>query len=255
MQNFKNMKLYTTILFLLLGFSTAIAQEQNQEEEKKFTFAVDVKHNSAAGFYPVFLGFLELDDKKDITVYSIFWTNPNFGTINSGGNLFLETGVGLGFKANNWYINPSLGIGHGRYLAGGTETLLAEGLIPNVFTLFNKGKFEFEMYLAYYKSLREGTNADGSTAVTRDFFLNWIVPGYKLNKNLSVGAYYEQYIATRASQEALTGSLYQWLGGYVKFSMGNKYWLRLAAGANVADDVFGLGGEFYKMNVFIPFGN
>lgn len=177
-----------------------------------------------------------------------------FLTPNTGGNLFLETGVGLTYKLldKKLYLNPSLGIAHGKYLAGGNETLIGEGLIPNVFALYNEGKFEFEGYIAYYKSLRTGKGADGAPAVTRDFFLNWIVPGVKINANFSVGGYYEQFIATRASQEALTGSLYQWVGGYLKHTWGNKYSIRLAAGINVSADAFGIGKEFYKINAFIP---
>jgi len=247
------MKFPITLLTILLCSTIVFAQEK-EKKEKNFSFALDIKHNSAAGFYPVFLGNLQLNETTDFTVYSVFWTNPNFGTPNTGGNLLLETGVGVAFKLldNSLYINPTLGIAHGKYLSGGSETLLGEGLVPNLFMLYNKGSFELEGYLAYYKSIREGKNTDETPAVTRDFLLNWIVPGVKLNSNFAVGAYYEQYIATRASQNALTGSLYQWLGGYVKFTMGKKFSLRLAAGANLSNDVFGLGKEFYKMNVFIP---
>lgn len=247
------MKFITTLLAIVLC-STIVFSQEKEKQEKNFAFALDIKHNSAAGFYPVFLGNLELNPTTDFTVYSIFWTNPNFGTLNTGGNLFLETGVGLAFKLldKSLYVNPSLGIGHGRYLSGGSETLIGEGIIPNVFTLYNKGKFEFEGYFAYYKSLREGKNSDGTSAVTRDFLLNWLVPGYKINSNFSVGGYYEQYIATRASQEALTGNLFQWVGPYVKFTTGKKYFIRLAAGANISKDAFGVGKEFYKINVFIP---
>jgi len=247
------MKYLVTLLALVLCFNTGFSQEQ-KKQKKNFSFAVDIKHNSAAGFYPVFLGNLELNPTMDLTVYSIFWTNPNFGTPSTGGNLLLETGVGVAFKLldKKLYLNPSLGIANGKFLAGGSETLLGEGLVPNVFTLYNHGKFEFEGYVAYYKSIRKGEDRSGIPAVNRDYFLNWLVPGYKINDNFSVGGYYEQFIASRASQDALTGSLYQWVGGYVKHTWGNKYSIRLAAGANVSNDAFGVGKEFYKANVFIP---
>ena len=217
------------------------------KEPSRTSFAIDIKHNSVAGFYPVFLGSTGLNDKLDLTFYSIFWTNPAFGNPETGSDLFLETGVGLGFKlaGDKLFVNPTLGIAHGRFLSGGTENLLAEGLVPNLFTLYNDDRFEVEAYLAYYKALRKGGD------ITRDFLLNWIVPGIKVSKKFSFGAYYEQFVLTRRSDDLEEQSIYQWLGGYVKLTLNNGIWFRLAAGPNLYTDA-GTSREFYKVQAFIP---
>lgn len=46
-----NIKILLTSIFLTLTITFLYGQE---EEQKKFSFAVDIKHNSGAGFYPVF---------------------------------------------------------------------------------------------------------------------------------------------------------------------------------------------------------
>ncbi|MEM9686395.1 MAG: DUF6733 family protein [Bacteroidota bacterium] len=237
-------------IFVMFAVQFALAQEQDLQEVKepsKTTFAIDIKHNSVAGFYPVFLGSTGLSENVDLTFYSIFWANSAFGNLQTGSDLFLETGVGLGFKLadDKLFINPTLGFAHGKFLSGSNETLLAEGLIPNLFTLYNTEWFEFEAYLAYYKAIRKGEGPN------RDFLLNWIVPGVKVSKKFSFGAYYEQFVLTRRSDDLQEQSIYQWLGGYVKLTLNNGIWFRFAAGPNLYTDA-GTSKEFYKVQAFIP---
>ena len=242
------MKKIILLVFVVQYFAVQGQDQQNKKVPSKTTFAVDIKHNSVAGFYPVFLGSTALNEKLDLTFYSIFWNNAAFGNVQTGGDLFLETGIGLGFKLadGKWFINPTLGFAHGKFLSGGNSTRLAEGFVPNLFTLYNAGIFEFEGYVAYYKAIRKGGD------VTRDFFLNWIVPGIKVNKRFSFGAYYEQFVLTRTSNNLGEQSIYQWLGGYAKLTLNNGIWYRFAAGPNLYTDA-GTSGEFYKAQAFIPF--
>ena len=117
--------------------------------------------------------------------------------------------------------------------------------MPSILALYNQGRFEFEFYLAYYKSLRK------AGPVTRDFILNWVAPGVKVSKHLSVGAFYEQFLLTRVTEGEPT-SIYQWLGGYVKVPVGKGHSVRFASGKNLFSKN-GTGEEFYKISVFLLF--
>ncbi|MDN5202582.1 hypothetical protein QQ008_14435 [Fulvivirgaceae bacterium BMA10] len=239
-------KIITIIIISSLAHYT-FAQEEEEKKEKQTTFAVNFIHNSVAGFSPIFLATKELKENLNLTFYSIFWTNPTFGTIGNGGDLLLETGIGLGFKLldNKLYVNPTLGIAHGKFLSGGDQTLIAEGLVPNIFAIYNNDWFEFETYLAYYAATRKG----GPT--TKDFLLNWIAPGIKVNQSFSLGGYYEKFALTKITDpEVDPFDVYEWLGGYAKVSFDEGKFIRLAMGTNLSED--GIGDDFYKISVFLP---
>ncbi len=234
------------IIALVLMTQITFAQELKEESEKKKTsFVIMPIHNSVAGFSNVFLGNYELDEKKNLSFYSVFWNNPSFGG-NTGSDLFLETGVGIGFKLDKWYVNPTLGFGHGKFMSNSTETTIGEAIIPSVLVLYNSGRFELDTYLAWYKSFRKG-NGDG----TRDLVLNWIIPGYKVSDHFSFGVFYESFQQTRTADGEHEDYIYQWLGGYVKATMNNGIWFRLGAGPNLGTDL-GTSKEFYKIQAFIP---
>jgi hypothetical protein len=238
------MKKSIFITIALFSFLSLMGQDNKTEKKtSKTTFAMMPIHNSGAGFNNVFLGSHELSERKKLTFYSVFWVNPSFG--NQGKDLFLETGIGLGYSlANNkLYLNPSLGFGHGKLLSGAAETKIGESLIPSLFMVYNNGNFEFEGYTAYYMSLR-------GEGASQDLLLNWVIPGIKLNKHLSVGGFYEHLGQTRSDSGA-TKTLYQFLGAYVKTTLNNGVWFRFAAGPNISNDNLN-SKEFYKIQAFIP---
>lgn len=230
------------ILLFVLSFTLITAQEEKTEKTKT-SFAIMPIHNSGAGFNNVFLGSFELKPKTNLTFYSVFWVNPSFG--NQGKDLFLETGVGLGFasKDGKLYVNPSLGFGHGKLLSNTAGTKIAESVIPSLFLVYNSGRFEFETYHAYYMSLRGEGNS-------QDLMLNWVIPGYKVSKHFSFGGFYEHLGQTRVDNGD-TKTLYQFLGGYVKATLNNGVWFRFAAGPNISNDKLN-ANEFYKIQAFIP---
>jgi len=222
-----------------------ITESKETKKSSNTNFILMPIHNSVAGFSNVFLGSIGLSKNVNFTFYSVFWNNPSFGNFNSGSDLFLETGIGLGFKLGNLYVNPTLGFGHGKFLSGGTETVIGDGFIPSLGVLYNTRHFELDAYIALYKAFRKRGNT------SRDLLLNWVAPGYKVNKRVSLGAYYEQFAQVRNSDESPEKSIYQWMGGYVKLSLDNGVWFRFAAGPNLATDL-GTGEEFYKIQAFIP---
>lgn len=209
------------------------------------TFAVQLLQNSAAGFYPLILGSFGINDKVSFTYYGVFWTNSAFGTPETGGDLWFEYGAGVGFKALNQklFLNPSLGFTNGKFLSGGAQNVVGDGIVPSIFALFNQGKFETEFYLSYYKALRE------EGPVSRDFILNWVLPGVKLSDHFAVGVHYEQFVNTRVTGGD-PSSVYQWLGGYVRMTAGKGYSLRISAGKDLHEGT--TSPEFYKISVFLP---
>ena len=224
----------------------AVTSETAKKDEKlPATFAVQILQNNAAGFYPLILGSFGLNSKISFTYYGVFWTNASFGTLESGGDLWFEYGAGIGFKAagGKLFVNPSLGFTNGKFLSGGAQNVIGDGIVPSVFALFNHGHFETEFYLSYYKALR----SEGP--VTRDFVLNWVLPGFKIGKHLALGMHYEQFVNTRVTNGD-AASVYQWLGGYVRLTAGKGYSLRISAGKNLYDGP--IAPEFYKISVFLP---
>ena len=220
-------------------------KEGKKEEKLPASFAVQVLQNNAAGFYPLILGSFGLNSKLSFTYYGVFWTNASFGTLETGGDLWFEYGAGVAFKAanNKLFINPSLGFTNGKFLSGSNQSVVGDGIVPSVFALFNQGKFETEFYLSYYKALRE------EGPVTRDFVLNWVLPGIRISDHVALGVHYEQFVNTR-----VTGgdgsSVYQWLGGYLRLTAGKGYSLRISAGKNLHEGA--IAPEFYKIQVFLP---
>lgn len=237
------MKKIISISIVLLCLTFTVNAQEKEEKKSKTSFAIMPIHNSGAGFNNVFLGSHEIKPKTNLTFYSVFWVNPSFG--NQGKDLFLETGIGLGYSLadNKLYLNPSLGFGHGKLLSGAAETKIAESLIPSLFMVYNNGNFEFEGYTAYYMSLR----GEGSS---QDLMLNWAIPGYKVSKSFSFGAFYEHLGQTRVDVGD-TVTLYQYLGAYVKTTLNNGVWFRFAAGPNISGDRTN-SKEFYKIQAFIP---
>lgn len=241
----RNLKLFILTIGII-GCSLNL-QAQEVEEPQKTTFAVNLIHNSVAGFYPVFLGSIGVKENLNLTFYSVFWTNPSFGTLAAGNDLWLETGLGLGFNLldNKLLLNPSLAFTHGKFLSGGETTALAEGVVPSVMAIYNSDVFELEVYVAQYQAIRK------MGPISRDFLLNWVVPGVKLTKHFSAGAYYEQFVLTRVT-EGNPESIYQWLGAYAKVTVNKGHTIRLAAGKNLYTDS-GTADEFYKISVLMPF--
>lgn len=242
-------KILCTFCAIALGTLLAQAQENTKKKAKKATFATQIIHNSVAGFYPIFLGNFETNKSYSITIYSIFWTNPSFGNLQSGSDLLLETGAGLGFKFFDgaMFFNPSLGISSGKFSSDVSGTRFAEGLVPNLFVAYNKGLFDFEGYLAYYKSLR-----DSEAIQTKDYLLNWMAPGINVSKRVVLGAFYESFGITRV-EDVDDGALkiYQWLGGSIKLNFDSGINFRISAGATIKTDA-GTSDEFYKVAAFIP---
>lgn len=193
------------------------------------------------------VGGFPLGDRFDLTTYAIFWTNPTFGSPSSGANLWTETGIGISSYTleERLLLNPSLGLTHGSLLSGGEQGVLAEGIVPSFLGLYLDDRFETELFVAYYQVLRK------EGPIQSSYVLYWIYPGIYLTPVFSIGLHYEGFRLTDTNVGD-TGPLYIWTGGYLKYTIQEKYALRFSAGINVAENS-PYSGEYYKLNVVIPF--
>jgi len=238
-------KLLSLCVVLCLGLN-AFAQ---QDEKVPSTFTLVLNQDNVFGFYPAVFGSFGLNDKLSLTYYGIFWTNPSYGSLSDGADLWLETGVGLSFTAFNdqLIINPSLGLTHGKLLSADVQGAIGEGLVPNLAMFLFEDLFEAEGFVAYYKAL----NTKGAFA--GDFVLYWLMPGVKITKNVSLGLHYEAYSQTKSYETSVeTGNWYTAIGGYLKFTVKDTYSFRFSAGKNTeAEEIY--SPQFYKLNVVVPF--
>ncbi|WP_074406344.1 MULTISPECIES: DUF6733 family protein [Aquimarina] len=238
------------IILIVIGFQYSTIQGQ-EEKKKKATLAVKVIQNSVAGFSTLFLGGFETNKNFDITFYSMFWTNPSFGTPESGSDQLLETGIGLGFKLmdGKLFLNPGVGFAHGKFFSDVAGTKIGEAVIPNTFVAFHNSIFDIEAYLAYYKSLR-----DREDISTKDLLLFWAAPGINVSDRLVLGGFFEELAFMNLENDDVNKNIqvYRYLGGSVKLKLDNGMAFRFSAGANLVTDV-GASDEFYKVSAFIPF--
>lgn len=231
-------------IFFFLSVTVAVTA---QKEKQASTFSIVLNQDNAFGFYPYIQGSFGINAKSSFTFYGILWTNPGFAqgiTPNPqlGSDLWLEAGAGYSFNTLNdkLFLNPSLGLTHGKLLSGGT-TKVAEGIVPSLFALFNDGTWEMEFFSAYYQYLRNGP-------ANSSYFLGWIYPGYIVNKNVSLGVHLENFSSFAGGAST---TLYQWVGGYVKFTVADRYTFRLSAGGNTISQNY-YSKEYYKLTSVIP---
>jgi len=241
--------LYFLLLFLLICNFT-YAQESSDDEPRKSIFGISLTQENAFGFYPVVYGSFGLSEALDFTFYGAMWTNPSFGqpVTTYSSDLWLENGFGIGFNAgNNMYINPSLGFTHGKFLSGGEESVMFEGLVPSLAIYLYPGNFDAEIYFSLYQHLRNEVT-DPVNRATADFLFYWFTPGFWVSDKFSLGVHFEGLFLKFGDFEY--ESSYQWLGPYIKFRVKDKYDFRFAAGPNLKEGIY--AKEFYKLSANIP---
>ncbi len=243
--------LYVTFIALFLSLNTN-AQEDSISDFQRSSFGLSLTQENAFGFYPVIYGSFGISPTLDLTFYGVMWTNPSFGLPQTtfSSDLWLENSFGLGFHAfgGSWYINPSLGFTHGKFLSGGDQSVAFEGIVPSLSLYINPGKMDMEVFLSLYQHLRDEVT-DPLNRSTADFLFYWLTPGYWVGKRISLGIHYEGLFLKFG--EGDLESSYQWLGPYIKFRIMEKYDFRFIAGPNLKKGVY--SDQFYKLTVNIPF--
>ena len=239
----------TFFLALICCAQPLFSQNELKKEDPPEAFAIQLSQDNAFGFLPSATGSFPMGKDWSFTFYGNFWTNPFYGTNTTGSiDLWMETGIGAATVKNSgrWLINPSIGLTNGKLLSGGQNGVFGDGIVPNLFSFYKDNQWECEFYAGYYKSLR-GKNTSS------DFVLAWLMPGFCVNKNVSFGLHFEEFYLTRTAGGDAQ-NLYQMAGGYVKFTIAERYWLRFSGGKNfVKKENGGYSTSFYRMTVGIPF--
>ncbi|TAK37239.1 MAG: hypothetical protein EPO28_12440 [Saprospiraceae bacterium] len=235
----------TTAIIIALLLLAVHVFGQKKSELPAPTFIVGVSHDNVFGFYPSVYGSFGVKENLSFTFYGTLWTNPSFGNIQTGTDSWLETGFGLGITPGDgkWYLNPTLAFTHGKLLSGGAQGVIGDGIAPSFTTLFNDEILELEAFGIWYKALRK----EGFS--TYDYALYWLLPGFHINENISAGLHYEGFVLTH-STNADPETQYQMVGGYLKFTPGQRFAFRLSFGKNFKKDLY--PNEFYKLNLAIP---
>ncbi|WP_298286488.1 DUF6733 family protein [Novosphingobium sp.] len=221
------------------------------------TYTVTLNQDSFFGFNPSFNGLIPVSDTMDVSFYGTFWTKPAFGLGqgNTGDDLWTEFGVGVNFNLmdGKLKVKPQIGITNGSLLSGGEivggatrGARFLDGVVPSLTVNYSDATFEAEYYGGYYAALRQ---RNGNAAL--DFAHTWLNFGYKATSNLSFGPHYELLYNTRNTYPGgESAKTYEWLGGYLQFSLPKGFFARFTGGSSLGD---GDTGDFYKMSVGMSF--
>jgi hypothetical protein len=241
---------YIIFIFVLIPLEV-IPQQPDSSATRASSFGISLTMENAFGFYPVVYGSLGLSSTIDFTFYGAMWTNPSFGLPQTtySSDLWLENSFGLGFNAFNGklYVNPSLGFTHGKFLSGGDESVVFEGIVPSLSLYINRGRMDSEVYFSLYQHLRDEVT-DPVNRSTADFIFYWVTPGFWLSKSVSLGMHYEGLFLKFGGGDY--ESSYQWLGPFIKLRTRGKYDFRFIAGPNLKKGIY--AQEFYKLTTNIP---
>ena len=233
------------MLFLLASNAFGQKKKKKKQELPASTFSLHINYDNLFGFHPAAYGSFGVRENLSFTYYGKLWTNPNFGSLQMVTDNWLETGFGLSAATKNgkWLFNPALAFTHGKLLSGGVEGVVGDGIAPNMTVYFKDGVMELETAAIWYKALRK------EGLFSYDYALYWLLPGFIINENISLGLHYEGFALTRSTL-GNKGQLYQAVGGYAKFTVGGRYIFRLSLGKNFKESDY--PDEFYKLVVGIP---
>lgn len=247
------MKRLSTIILLLCAIN-AFSQEADKKKKKgedlppeASTFQVQLHQDNGFGFYPKIKASIGLDYNKSLTLNAAMFSNPILatGSNNSqrGADLWLETGIGFStsFFKKTLHVNPSLNLVSGKYL-NGKNGLLAEGIAPSLHATYQKKALDIEILGTAYINLRTF-----SSGVNNDYLWVQLYPGLKINKWLTIGAHYEEFRVVHPNDV----NMYRWAGGFLKFTIGDKYNMRFMGGKNFNDNKL-YAGEYYRFSTIIP---
>ncbi len=242
---------------ITLGSSMIFSNVAHAERENSYTLMMN--QDSFFGFYPSFNGLLSVKEDFDFSFYGILWTRDSFGTSpgassTGGDDLWTEFGAGGNwhFMDGNLTVKPQIGITNGALLSRGNPNAngtndggnFADGVVPSLTVNYSDNKWEAEWYSGYYAALR---NRGDNGAL--DFLHLWANGGYKFSPYVSAGFHYE-LLENTVVEGGDGGTSYEWIGGYLQFSLPKGMFARLSGGSEIQGDS---SADFYKLNVGTTF--
>jgi len=226
--------------------------------DSRFAASLGFNHDVFFGNYTTLFAGYAINERVDVTFYSILWHTDFFsqfglgnGSQIPGTGLWTEFGAGLNFKLMDGAlnVNPQFGILNGALLSGFGDPKVFDGVVPNLTVSYDETFVESEFYMGYYVGVR---------GVTQNDYLHWwynfgVKPWGDCNdwkSILSTGIHYEMLRQTEGGNAPI--NLYSWIGPYFQVALPNGLGMRYSAGWNVDDNV-GLGRNFYKVNLTYDF--
>lgn len=248
--------LLTVLLAFVITFNFAISEEATQEKSDSSSLSVSLAQDPSFGFYPSVNGSIPIGGTTSLTFYGIFWTQDALAGNLGGIGLLTEFGVGLNFSMldGKLNINPSLGLGNGKFQSGGGRHIIGDDIVPSVYVTYSTDALETTIGGIYWKGLRREEMVTPYLDQIEYFLQSW----YKASNHISVGLYVDHFLITEDNKiETKTNTSYFWFGPAIKFtvSSGASFWFTV--GPDFVDYLNNADNkaikDYYKMVVTFNF--
>ncbi len=250
------------IKFFLIAISIVLipcftfSEDSTSDDNDGSYMTLSLGQDPSFGFYPSIAGGYPLNDKLKFTYYGIFWTQDALAGNSGGVGLLTEFGVGLNFTMldGQLNINPTLGIGNGKFQSGGASHVIGDDIVPALYVTYTNDNLETTIGGIFWKGLRREQLVDKYRDQLQYFLNLWFLA----DKHLDVGLYYDHFMLTEEDlTSTTTNTTYFWVGPSIRFKTksGASFWF--SVGPDLVDYVNGNEQknirEFYKMVFSVTF--
>ncbi|MDB5257529.1 MAG: hypothetical protein JWM14_2224 [Chitinophagaceae bacterium] len=221
----KSIYLLFVVLFFLSQKGYA-AFDDTLKTKQASSLYVGLGSDTYYGTYFYGFGYYGLNQKTSAVVFAISRSST--------------VGVGLQFALKpNLFISPVIGISNGKSLSGGTNAVLAEGIVPGFLSSYYGKRIYYDQGLLYYNVLQQ------LGPVSNNYLWYWVTSGYNFSSKVTVGVHAEQlYNSYTTGGEA--SSLYFYLGPYVQGNFKNGANMRFTTGFDFD------AGSFARVSILFP---
>lgn len=148
--------LIIAFIAIIIANNFAFSEDATQEKSDGSSLSVSLAQDPSFGFYPSVYGSIPIGETTSLTFYGIFWTQDALAGNLGGIGLLTEFGVGLNFSMldGKLNINPSLGIGNGKFQSGGGRHVIGDDIVPSVYVTYSTDALETTIGGIYWKGLR-----------------------------------------------------------------------------------------------------
>jgi len=248
------MKIKILIIFFL---SILISKLYSNETENDNSYIIiSLAQDPSFGFYPFINGGFQIAENKFFTYYGIFWTQDALAGNQGGIGLLTEFGIGLNFSFldGNLNINPSLGLGNGKFQSGGARYVIGDNIVPAIYFNVITGQINHTIGFIYWKGLRREELIDKYRDQIQYFYNLW----YQINKNIDLGLYYDHFLLKEEDKYInSTNTIYHWIGPSIKFKTKSIAELWFSCGFDLYQYTNGLENpsikDFYKLVFSLKF--